>query len=256
MAGSVRCTRCSKTLPTGGAFCRRCGWPTTHAVAVPGGGPPALTPPGFFPPVPREETPSAPPSWRVLASAGEGANSRPVLVSAAVAIVLIGVIVAGITGMRSYRTRQAQAAAPLSARPDEDGRGTWRVVQGPQGQTVHDYLFPNVKQVGGRATGVSLTGKALEAITAVGKPSSRGYECIVTNKSAWSVREVCVEVRTWQDPHTTRTEYFRVPCQVRANATGAVDLALPLDVPPDQRTEVKVVAALGEVPFSRPSRRR
>jgi hypothetical protein len=164
-------------------------------------------------------------------------------------------LIAGVAGLKSYRARQAQAAAPLSALPDEDGRGTWRVVQGPRGQTVNDYVFPNIKQVGGRATGVSLSGKALEAVTAVGKPSSRGYDCVVTNKSAWSVREVCVEVRTWQDPHTTRTEFFRVPCHVRANATGPVDLPLPLDVPPDQRTEFKVVAALGELPFSRSPRR-
>ena len=246
MPGPVQCSRCSKILPAGGGFCHRCGWPTTHAVALPGEGPPPLTPPGFFPPMPPKEDPAPPPAsteswWGVV----------PVV------MVLLALVSAGLAGRRSFLARRAQAAdVATNFSIESSGRGTWRVIQSQSGQTLRDYLVAEVRQVGGRgAGGTPLPDDALRALKARGRRLPYGLECVVVNKSQWRIREVCVEARTWQDPHTTRTVVYRVSCDLRPARSGAAAVPLPLDVRPEQRTELQVVSALGDSPFARTPRR-
>src|SRR5215217_5028585 len=111
MPASIQCSRCSKVLPASGGFCRRCGWPTTHAVAVPGEGPPPLTPPGYFPPLPPKEdrAPAAESRWATVPAV----------------MVLVALVAAGIAGRRSFLARQARAAT-AAADAAEPSRGTWR----------------------------------------------------------------------------------------------------------------------------------
>ena len=240
MPGSVQCSRCSKVLPAGGGFCRRCGWPTTHAVAVPGEGPPPLTPPGFFPPLPPKED----------AAPASAVESRWATVPAV--MVLVALIAAGIAGRRSFLARRAQAAT-AAADASDPSRGTWRVIQSQRGQTVRDFLVAEVRQLGARnAGGTPLPDDAVRAVKAHGRRSLYGLECVVANRSQWGIREICVEARTWKDQHTTRTVVYRVACNLGPGRSGATAVPLPLDVGPDQRTELVVVSALGVSPYGRP----
>jgi hypothetical protein len=173
-----------------------------------------------------------------------------------VAIVLLALVSAGLAGRRSFLARRAQAADATadSGGADRD-RGTWRVIQNQRGQTVRDYLVADVRQLSTRdGGGTPLPDDALRVLKAHGRRSPKGLECVVANKSDWTIREVCVDVRTWQDQHTTRTVVYRVTCNLRPGRTSAMDFPLPLDVGPNQRTELQVTSALGDSPFTRPRR--
>jgi len=241
MAGNVRCTRCSKTLPRGGAFCRRCGWPTKHAVAAPGEPLPALTPPGFFPPLPPKEKPAL--------SRRSGAFRHAAPANVAVTIVLVALVVAGFMLRSSYRrTRTARAATPTASDVGLSKRqGTWRVVQSQRGRAVRDFLEPGVKQLGDRGLdGTPLPDDAVRALDAAAKRSGRGLECLVTNHSGWTVHEVCVEARTWQDEQTTSTQTYRVATRVRPGKSSFLERPIPAGAPSQHLTEFQVVSAVGE----------
>lgn len=256
MAGNVRCTRCSKTLPRGGGFCRRCGWPTTDAVPVAGDTLAPLTPPGFYPPLPAKEEPRRRSAWVAwLRRSSEYPSPAPA--RAAVGLVLMALVAAGFAWRASYhRTRAARAAEAAAAADRSNVRGTWRVIQSQHGRAVRDYLVPDVKQLGaGLGRGAPLPDDALRALRAAGRPSHRGVECVVTNHSGWTVHEVCVEARTWQDDHTTTTVVYRVPADIAPGRSGPLKQAIPVGGPRD-RTEFKVVSALGEWTRPAPRRRR
>jgi len=135
--------------------------------------------------------------------------------------------------------------------------GMWRQVKTPNGDTVSDFLVAGYRDVGVPPGPLQwLPDADVHQMRVTGKPGPRGMELVITNPSAlgFTLRQVTVQVTTWQGARSTRTEFFRLNKTIAPGVTAVLEAPLTRRARPGERVEYPLVAAAVDAPKPRADR--